>query len=230
MRMSPETFLRTVRQKKPDLILCAWQAPEMLGRVQYSSKGVGAVNETEIAVVDGHPTLSSLSTPSIKLRYQLPPKRTLLPPVVPAGNAQKLFESWMGRWLEKPWMQMFRAFRKRRASDLAKSSASTPVNLSWLLLICSIRERKLRKCPSHLVAPSVRPPAGAGHLTSRPGISLSLYLTYAVVANERRLQGVLTCIENFIRDWCSNDSACLWQREDNIRCNTPTPGAATLLW
>lgn len=39
MRDAYKTFLQMVRQKKSDLILCAWRAPKVSGDVHYSSKG-----------------------------------------------------------------------------------------------------------------------------------------------------------------------------------------------
>ena len=47
-----EVLLEMVRQKKPDVIICAWKAPERFGFGQYCSKCVGAVNYTEVIVVD----------------------------------------------------------------------------------------------------------------------------------------------------------------------------------
>jgi len=126
MRMAYEIFLKMVREKKPDVIFCAWQAPEMFEDLQYSSKGVGAVNGTEIAVVDGHPIkLINAFHPSYAINYHSNEScfRQLF-----LLEMAKAFGEQNGRWLEDPWMQMLRAYCRQRASDLAKGQHHSSSN------------------------------------------------------------------------------------------------------
>lgn len=129
MRAAYEVFLEMVRRKKPDVILGAWQGPEALGDVQYSSKGVGAVDDTRTVVVDGHPIkIVNAFHPSYAINYN--PNESCFRQLF-LLEMTKAFAELDGNWKEEPWMQSLRANCGGRASTLARgrySSSSTFLN------------------------------------------------------------------------------------------------------
>lgn len=123
MRHAYEVFLRMIRQKKPDVILGAWQAPKGFGEVQCCSKGVGATDETETIVVGGSPIkLVNAFHPSYAINYH--PNESCFRQLFILETA-KAFGELNGRWLEEGWMRSLRASCRQRATDLAKGAVST---------------------------------------------------------------------------------------------------------
>lgn len=118
MRIAYETFLRMIRYKKPDVILCAWKVPQRFGFVQYSSKGVGKVDDTEVISVDGHPIkLVNAFHPSYAINYH--PNESCFRRLFVLEMAKAFAELDAG-WQEELWMRDLRAYCRQRASELAR--------------------------------------------------------------------------------------------------------------
>lgn len=123
MRNAYGIFQQMIRQKKPDVILCAWQRPKGFGEAQYCSKGIGATNETETIMVCGRPIkLVNAFHPSYAINFH--PNESCFRHLFLLETA-KAFAELDSRWEEEPWMHSLRACCQQRASELAKGTAST---------------------------------------------------------------------------------------------------------
>lgn len=123
MRKAYLVFLQMICQKKPDVILCAWQPPKGFEEAQYCSKGIGATDETETVMISGRPVkLVNAFHPSYATNFH--PNESCFRQLFLLETA-KAFGELDGRWVETPWMHTLRACCRQRASDLAKGVAST---------------------------------------------------------------------------------------------------------
>lgn len=107
-----------IREKQPDVILCAWQPPKGFEEVQYYSKGIGATSETETVMVSGKP-IKVINTfhPSYAINFH--PNESCFRQLFLLETA-KAFGELDDRWVEESWMQSLRTGCRQRASKLAK--------------------------------------------------------------------------------------------------------------